>query len=142
MCQTNTAGCNGKGSAERELPDEQKRDEPAEFLRTVNFIQITIGSAGPGHSRTQLRPNQAIAHCKHRAHHPAQHGLRTAHCAHDERDRNKRTHPNHVDHVKCGRTSQPHAPNQLRRAAALLGLFGDIHELVLLMDFSKRYPFT
>jgi hypothetical protein len=24
----------------------------------------------------------------------------------------------------------------------VIGLFGDIHELVLLMDFSKRYPFT
>src|SRR6202142_110044 len=72
----NRSRSNRKRRAERKLPDKQKRNEPSQLARPINFFQISIRPARPWHSRAQLRPNQPIADGQKRAQHPTQHRLR------------------------------------------------------------------
>ena len=46
--QPNCAGCNRQRGAERKLPDEEKRDQPPKFARTINFAQVAYDPPDPG----------------------------------------------------------------------------------------------
>ncbi len=61
VSQSDAARGDGQRRAERELPHEQKRQQPPQRFRTVDFLQILIGAAGIGHGRAQFGPHQPIA---------------------------------------------------------------------------------
>jgi len=69
--QADAAGGDGKRSAEGKLPDEEEGNHAADRMASVQLGEITIGTAGAGHGRTQFGPDHAVAGGKQRAHHPA-----------------------------------------------------------------------
>ena len=112
--QSDGAGSNRERRAEGKLPDKKKGNQSAESARAVDLAQITVRSTRPGHGRAQFRPDQPVAHGEDRAEDPAQHGLRSAHCAHDQRNGDERPHADHVDHVQRGSAADADAADQGR----------------------------
>ena len=67
MRQADAARGDGQRRAERKLPDEEKRQQPAQRFGAVDFLEVTIRSAGAGHGRAQLGPDQTVAEREDRA---------------------------------------------------------------------------
>ncbi len=109
--QANRTRCNRERRTEGKLPDKKKRHQPAEFAGTVNFAQETIRAPRPRHRRTQFGGDQAVTGGEQRSGNPSEHGLRTAHGAHDQRNGDERPHADHVDHVQRSSAAQPDAAN-------------------------------
>ena len=111
--QANGARSNGEWSGEGDLPDKEKRDQLAQFFRSVDFTQIAVRTSRPRHGGSQFRPDQPVTDGKDRAQNPAQHGLWAAHGADDEGNSDERPHADHVDHVQRGGGAEADAADEL-----------------------------
>ena len=98
--------------AEDELPDEEKRDQPAEALASVGLAKVDVAAAGTRHRGAELAPDQAVGNGDEHRHEPSEHGLRAPERGHEDRDGDERTDPDHVRHVQRGRLQQAEAPGE------------------------------
>src|ERR1700678_4812512 len=93
--QTEASSGNRQRSAERNLPDEQKRNQPPPLMGTINLAQVSIRSARARQRSAQLRRSQPVAYGKQRSHYPSQQRLWAAHGRQNQRHGNERPHADH-----------------------------------------------
>ena len=111
--EADAAGRHRQRRAERQLPDEEKR-QPAADARPVHRAQIADGPACLRQRRAELGPDQPVARDEQRADDPPQHRLRPVHRRDHQRDRDERPDADHVDHVQDGGVPETDAADEAR----------------------------
>ena len=97
--------CHLERAADQELPDKQEGHQLAPFREepSVNLLQEVVRAAASRHRRTQLAPDQAVAHHHDGRHDPTDCGMRAAHRRDEHRDRDEGADPDHVGDVERDR---------------------------------------
>ena len=107
-----------EGTAQDELPDEEKRREAAPLLAAVPLAKVDVASARSRHRRSELAPDHAIRNHDEQRNDPSEHRLWTAERGHEQRDRDERPDSHHVGHVESSGLEQAEPAGQLRRMTA------------------------
>ena len=87
-------------AAQYELPDEQECHHSPEGFPAKTVTQIDITSAGSGHRRAQLAPNQRVRDGDEHGQQPAHHRQRPVERRHERGNRDERPDADHVRHVQ------------------------------------------
>ena len=122
--EADVAGGDLERAAQHELPDEQKRHQPAERLRAERLAQIAERPARSRHRRAELAPHHAVGDDDHERDDPAEHRLRPAERGHQQRDRDERADPDHVDHVERGGFDETETASQGHGVLEVPGFLG------------------
>src|SRR5262249_6634857 len=126
--EANRSRSHGERSVYQGRQNEEERHEAAPFWRAVGLAKKNISTAGFGHSRAELRPNEAIESGEQPASEPGEQRLRTGHGFDDEGTRDERADAHDLDHVQGDGFFQAEAAFQLwRRDTRSCGLGPGVH---------------